>query len=75
MCECGLPAKVLAVYPEFAHRHTPYRHFLGCRKKTGRCRMTMWCKLGERGKSEEEEGVEVYDELVLKNMDLEADIN
>ncbi|CAN1147994.1 hypothetical protein LINPERPRIM_LOCUS37821, partial [Linum perenne] len=48
MCECGLPAKVLAVYPEWAQRHTPYRYFLGCRKESGRCRMTMWCKLGER---------------------------
>ncbi|CAN1750245.1 hypothetical protein LINPERHAP1_LOCUS3988, partial [Linum perenne] len=74
LCNCGLPATVQAVHPPAAQKHTPYQHFLGCSKKTRRCRMTMWCKLKDRKRPEEEGGVQVYGELVIRNMELESNI-
>ncbi|CAN1771776.1 hypothetical protein LINPERHAP1_LOCUS11993, partial [Linum perenne] len=71
MCDCGLPAKVLRVSPSFAATRTPYPYYLGCRKTSNKCRLVMWCKLRNRNAPEEDEGVEVYDQLVVKNMELE----
>ncbi|CAN1128543.1 hypothetical protein LINPERHAP1_LOCUS22893, partial [Linum perenne] len=36
--------------------------------------MTMWCKLKDRKRPEEEGGVEVYDELVIRIMELDSQI-
>ncbi|CAN1139063.1 Methionine gamma-lyase [Linum perenne] len=53
MCNCGLPATVQSVYTVAAQKHTPFNHFLGCPKKTGRCHMAMWCKVRDRKKPKE----------------------
>ncbi|CAN1185273.1 hypothetical protein LINPERPRIM_LOCUS39078 [Linum perenne] len=71
MCHCRLPAKVHRVYPKSAATRTPYPYFLGCRKTSNKCSLVMWCKLRNRNAPEEDDGVEVFDHLVLKNMELE----
>ncbi|CAN1185272.1 hypothetical protein LINPERPRIM_LOCUS39079, partial [Linum perenne] len=71
MCDCSLPAKVYRVYPKFVGTPTPYSYFLGCRKTENRCRMVMWCKLRDRNPPEEDDEVEAYEHLVLRNMELE----
>ncbi|CAN1768697.1 hypothetical protein LINPERHAP1_LOCUS10772, partial [Linum perenne] len=74
MCDCGLTAKVKAVYPTFHQKDTKYKHFLGCPKESGRCRMVMWCEMKDRNMVEDKEISEVYDELVVLNMELESHV-
>ncbi|CAN1279167.1 hypothetical protein LINPERPRIM_LOCUS16911 [Linum perenne] len=74
MCDCGLPAKVQAVYPTFFQKDTPYQHFLGYSKQSGRCRMGMCCEMKDRKMPQEDEAVQVYDELVVHNMELESHV-
>ncbi|CAN1824344.1 hypothetical protein LINPERHAP1_LOCUS30738 [Linum perenne] len=64
MCDCGLPSKLLPVEPKAAGDYTPFKYYIGCPKKVGRCRMSMWCKMQERG-AMEPSGVVVLDEMVM----------